>query len=69
LQRAIKDEGLLANVQGERRTSWRAPSTTGLGNHRHVGDIRGRGLLWGIELVGRPATKVPFIQPASSMRG
>jgi adenosylmethionine-8-amino-7-oxononanoate aminotransferase len=31
-----------------------------LGNHRHVGDIRGRGLFWGIELVQDKATKTPF---------
>jgi len=31
-----------------------------LGNHRHVGDIRGRGLFWGIELVQDKGTKTPF---------
>ena len=30
------------------------------GNHRHVGDIRGRGLFRGIELVADRATKAPF---------
>jgi adenosylmethionine-8-amino-7-oxononanoate aminotransferase len=30
------------------------------GNHRHVGDIRGRGLFRGIELVADRATKKPF---------
>jgi adenosylmethionine-8-amino-7-oxononanoate aminotransferase len=31
-----------------------------LGDHEHVGDIRGRGLLWGIELVRDREDKTPF---------
>jgi adenosylmethionine-8-amino-7-oxononanoate aminotransferase len=31
-----------------------------LGQHAHVGDIRGRGLFWTAELVADRATKVPF---------
>jgi adenosylmethionine-8-amino-7-oxononanoate aminotransferase len=34
-----------------------------LGDHPHVGEIRGRGLFWGIELVQDRESKVPF--PAS----
>jgi adenosylmethionine-8-amino-7-oxononanoate aminotransferase len=30
------------------------------GEHPHVGDIRGRGLFWGIEIVEDRATKKPF---------
>lgn len=31
-----------------------------LANHPHVGDIRGRGMVWGIEFVADRATKEPF---------
>ena len=30
------------------------------GNHRHVGDIRGRGLFWAIEFVADRASKQAF---------
>jgi adenosylmethionine-8-amino-7-oxononanoate aminotransferase len=31
-----------------------------LGNHRHVGDIRGRGLFWAVEFVQDRASKATF---------
>jgi hypothetical protein len=31
-----------------------------LGDHPHVGDIRGQGLMWGLEFVADRATKAPF---------
>ncbi len=31
-----------------------------LGDHPHVGDIRGRGFFWGVEFVAERATKEPF---------
>ena len=59
VQRIIREDDLLANVQamGKRLE---ATLTERFGNHRHVGDIRGRGLFWAIELVADRATKTPF---------
>jgi adenosylmethionine-8-amino-7-oxononanoate aminotransferase len=59
VQRVIDDEHLLDRVktlgaQLERRLTER------FGNHRHVGDIRGRGLFQAIELVADRATRTPF---------
>jgi adenosylmethionine-8-amino-7-oxononanoate aminotransferase len=59
VQHAIKDEDLLANVKA-RGDQLAGALDERLGNHRHVGDIRGRGLFWGIELVADRATKAPF---------
>lgn len=59
VQRVIAEEHLLANVQamgsrlGERLSER-------FGNHAHVGDVRGRGLFWAIELVSDRATKATF---------
>ena len=55
----IDSRGLLDRVQtlGERlSTGLRAA----LGQHAHVGDIRGRGLFWTAEVVADRATKAPF---------
>jgi adenosylmethionine-8-amino-7-oxononanoate aminotransferase len=59
VQQVIAEDALLANVvaMGERLSSG---LTERLGNHRHVGDIRGRGLFWAIELVEDRASKAPF---------
>ena len=59
VQRVIDDEQLLDRVKSlgaqlERRLTER------FGNHRHVGDIRGRGLFQAIELVVDRATRAPF---------
>jgi adenosylmethionine-8-amino-7-oxononanoate aminotransferase len=59
VQRVIAEEKLLDRVKQlgqhlERRLTER------FGNHRHVGDIRGRGLFQAIELVADRATKQPF---------
>jgi len=59
VQQVIRDDGLIARVQElgqhlDRRLHDR------FGNHRHVGDIRGRGLLQAIELVADRSTKEAF---------
>ncbi|MBL6457670.1 aspartate aminotransferase family protein [Belnapia sp. T6] len=59
VQKVIAEEKLLDNVQAmgarlEQRLTER------FGNHRHVGDIRGRGLFWAIELVEDRASKSVF---------
>jgi len=59
VQRIIAEERLLERVRDlgghlERRLTER------FGNHRHVGDIRGRGLFQAIELVADRASREPF---------
>jgi adenosylmethionine-8-amino-7-oxononanoate aminotransferase len=59
VQKVIAEDHLLENVQamGERLANGLVER---LGNHRHVGDIRGRGLFWAIEMVEDRASKTPF---------
>jgi len=59
VQRAIRDRDLLASVR-VRGEALNRELRTSLGQHPHVGDIRGRGLLRGIELVADRETKEPF---------
>jgi hypothetical protein len=63
VQEAIEEEGLLARVRamGERLE---AALTERFGNHRHIGEIRGRGLFRGLELVRGRASKEPFAPEA-----
>jgi adenosylmethionine-8-amino-7-oxononanoate aminotransferase len=58
VQRAIEGDGLLANVriQGE---ALRGALEDRFAGHPNVGDIRGRGLFIGIELVADRTTKAP----------
>lgn len=59
VQRTIEDENLLLNVR-ERGKQLRGRLAELLGDHPHVGDIRGRGLFVGVELVADRVTKVPL---------
>ncbi len=59
VQAAIAERGLLDNVR-LRGGQLEAMLFERLGNHRHVGDIRGRGLFRGIELVADRESKEPF---------
>ncbi|MSO85760.1 MAG: aspartate aminotransferase family protein [Rhodospirillales bacterium] len=59
VQKVIARDGLLANVRRQgARLGERLQER--FGNHHHVGDVRGRGLFWGIELVKDRARKAPF---------
>ena len=59
VQEAIHEDGLLENVRAMgRRLEERL--TDRLGNHRHVGDIRGRGLFWAVELVADRGARTVF---------
>jgi adenosylmethionine-8-amino-7-oxononanoate aminotransferase len=59
VQRVIQRDGLLQAVR-ERGDQLRRALAGRLGSHPHVGDIRGRGLFVGIELVADRASKAPF---------
>jgi adenosylmethionine-8-amino-7-oxononanoate aminotransferase len=59
VQQVIQEDNLIENVR-QRGTELEAALQERLGNHRHVGDIRGRGLFWGVELVSDRASKEPF---------
>ena len=59
VQQVIAEEGLLAQVREGGALLGRL-LTERFGNHRHAGDIRGRGLFQAIELVADRASKRPF---------
>src|SRR5947208_850581 len=59
VQKIISEEHLLDSVK-ERGAQLERRLTERFGNHRHVGDIRGRGLFQAIELVADRATRAPF---------
>lgn len=58
----MQEDKLVANAQ-EMGKLLEKGLRASLGDHPNVGDIRGRGLFWGIEFVQDKATKTPF--PAS----
>ncbi len=59
VQRTIKEDGLLDAVQ-QRGAELAAILQDRFGNHHHIGDVRGRGLFIGLELVADRASKEPF---------
>jgi len=59
VQRAIEAENLLPGVASKGR-ALREALTVAFADHPYVGDIRGRGLFMGVELVEDRATKQPF---------
>ncbi|WP_439393594.1 aspartate aminotransferase family protein [Bradyrhizobium sp. PMVTL-01] len=59
VQDVIREDGLLDRVK-ERGRQLEQRLTERFGNHRHVGDIRGRGLFWAIELVADRASRASF---------
>ncbi|TIQ51064.1 MAG: aminotransferase class III-fold pyridoxal phosphate-dependent enzyme, partial [Mesorhizobium sp.] len=59
VQEVIARDDLLANVRAMgAHLSQRLGER--FGNHAHIGDIRGRGLFMGVELVEDRSTKAPF---------
>lgn len=59
VQEAIEEENLLARVR-DLSTKLRARLNDAFGQHPHIGDIRGRGLFIGLELVADRETKQAF---------
>jgi adenosylmethionine-8-amino-7-oxononanoate aminotransferase len=59
VQDVIREDGLLDRVK-ERGRQLEQRLTERFGNHRHVGDVRGRGLFWAIELVADRASRTSF---------
>jgi adenosylmethionine-8-amino-7-oxononanoate aminotransferase len=55
----IAEERLLEAV-AQRGAALERALRAAFGGHPHVGDIRGRGLFWSLELVADRATKAPF---------
>ena len=59
VQRVIRRDRLLDNVQARGQQLGQALRQR-FGDHPNVGDIRGRGLFWGVELVSDRESKAPF---------
>ena len=59
VQRIVREEKLLENVKAQGAYMEERLKSL-LGNHPNVGDIRGKGLFWGIEFVRDKNTKEPF---------
>ena len=58
-QRIVRRENLIAKVDADGKVLG-AMLYSAFGQHPHVGDIRGRGFFWGLELVEDRGSKAPF---------
>jgi adenosylmethionine-8-amino-7-oxononanoate aminotransferase len=65
VQQVMQRDNLLANVRARGDQLITSLKST-LGGHKHVGDVRGRGLFVGVELVSDRATKATF-DPAKKL--
>ena len=59
VQRTIENDDLLSNVNTQGALLMEALQER-FGRHRHIGDIRGRGLFLGLEIVADRASKAPM---------
>ncbi|HYR33131.1 MAG TPA: aspartate aminotransferase family protein [Burkholderiales bacterium] len=59
VQHRLRQDGVLARVQPMGQALEKALRSA-FAEHRHVGDIRGRGLFWSLEMVAERASKRPF---------
>jgi adenosylmethionine-8-amino-7-oxononanoate aminotransferase len=59
VQKVIERDGLLAQVR-DSGVRLEGLLRSAFGAHPNIGDMRGRGLFWGVELVQDRATKMPF---------
>ncbi|KAL2275682.1 hypothetical protein FJTKL_01645 [Diaporthe vaccinii] len=59
VQRIIQEGNLIANVRAMGELLGKSLQAR-LGSHKHVANIRGRGLFWAVEFVQDKATKTPF---------
>jgi adenosylmethionine-8-amino-7-oxononanoate aminotransferase len=59
VQRIVRKDKLVDNVRTQGALLEKMLKDL-LGDHPHVGDIRGKGLFWGLEFVKDKATKEPF---------
>jgi adenosylmethionine-8-amino-7-oxononanoate aminotransferase len=59
VQRRLREDGVLERVQPMGELLEKALRAA-FDQHPHIGDIRGRGLFWGLELVAERASKKPF---------
>ncbi len=59
VQKVIEENGLLENVRRRGEQLLEAMQER-FGSHANIGDIRGRGLFWGLELVADRDSKQPF---------